>query len=156
MRCLTANHAREFPAEIIDVLNATIRTPRAEGRHQVRRIADKNHALVHEALHTSALKRIEADPFVFELDIRSQHGAHLRGDILLPQGRRAINIPSQLKVETPDTVWLLVHERRAAGVEGCVEIEATLGRKRRLHPDVRDQKIVFEETAFELEPEQRP
>ena len=67
-RRIAAQNLREFPAQVIDVLNATIRAACAEGGDQMGSIADKQDAIVHKLSHAPALERVQAHPLVLEVD----------------------------------------------------------------------------------------
>ena len=143
LRCLPVKHQLQLPAEIVDILKAGIRTPRAEWRNLVRAVAGKDNASVAEILHAPALECIDRHPFQIEVDIRASISLQPWDDVFRLFFLLLVDIPAKLKVDPPDAVRLFVKERGLILVERRVKPEPALGREIRLHDNVGDQEIVF-------------
>ena len=135
-------------------MQAAVPASRAERRYHVRRIAQEYDSAMQKPLHASAMERVYRDPF----DIEAR-----RSDDLLDPWRDAlrtaflfrVGIGSKLQIDPIDVVGLLVEKRRLAVVKGRFEPEAALRRKVEIQLDVRDQKSLFENFAFKVQPQFR-
>ena len=150
---LALHHEREFPYQVVGVLDARVGTARAEGRDLVRRITHEQQAAVAEVRHAPALEGVDAGPLKFKLAVVAEHGLDARQDVLGLLLFLRVGIPAELKVDAPDIVGLLVQQHRLVGVEGRIEPEPALGREIGLHDDVGDQETVLEHLALDVEPE---
>src|SRR4030095_10389749 len=66
-----------------------------------------------------------------------------------------LDVPSQLKIQSPQIVRLFVEQRRLSAREGRIEPEPALGGPLGFHPDVDDQEMILEDIAGEIEAEHR-
>ena len=151
-----AQHERELPDEVVDVLDAAVRAARAERRHQVRGVAGEQHAAVAELLHAPALERVDARPLDLELARRRRASrAGAAGSARAsspPRDRRPSRAGSRC-----------ARRRRPAGAAaptGCgwnggSNQNQRSGGKVRLHLDVGDQEAVAEHLPLGFEPEHR-
>lgn len=109
----------------------------------MRAITREQHPTVAEPIDASAGKLVDRYPLKLKVGLRPQHLAHPR---LHPLGLALFNrvsIPSQLKVDPPDVIALLVQQRRLARMKRRIEPEPALGRKLGLHQHIRDQKAIL-------------
>ena len=67
---LPFQHGRKLPGQIVRILNAGIGAARAERRDLMRRIADEDHAAMHEAVEPAAVEGVDRDPFELEGHVR--------------------------------------------------------------------------------------
>src|SRR5437868_11781960 len=117
----------------------------------MRAVACKNHAVMNEASHATALEGVDAVPLRREPHTLAQHAADQGFDILRSDACAAIDVPAELKVEPPDIVGLLVKQRRLARIEGRIEPEPALGRARLLYFDIGNEKVVLEDAPVEIQ-----
>ncbi len=82
---LAADHAREFPDQILHPLHGAVSATRTERRYLVRRIADEQHAAVHESIEFAAAERVGARPFEIPVRICAEHRVDARADVLHAQ-----------------------------------------------------------------------
>ena len=146
-------HRGQLPAEVFNTLQGPVRAPGPERGYLVGGIADKECPVVNKGIHLAAAESIDARPFQLPLPILAQHGFNAGADILEFLFLLGVGIPTQLEINTPDIVRLLVQQGGLARVERCVEPEAALGGKVCLHDDIGDQEAVFEHLAPALEPQ---
>ena len=144
-----AQHAVEFPGEILGILQTRIGAAGAEGRDLMRGVARKSHAAMDELVHAAALELVERDPLEIELVV-AEHARDPRPHVFGPLLDCRIGVRMQLQVDAPDVVGLLVQQRRAAGMKRRVEPEPALGRKGRGHLDVGDQELILEHLPCEF------
>ena len=148
-------HEAQFPAEVVDVLNAGIGAPRAEGRYLMRGVAGEDHAAMAESLHPPALEGVDRRPDEVVFDIRAEHRIEAAADVFFPELFLAVDIPAELKIDAPDAVRLLVQQRAVAGFEMRFEPEPAFRREIRFHRDVGDQEVVLENAPLEIEAHHR-
>ena len=98
----------EFPAEVVDVLDAAVGAAGAEGRDLVRGVAEEEDAAVAKALHSAAAKAVDGDPFELEFSLGAEHGAQAREDALGALLLLFVDVGAELEVDAPDVVGLFV------------------------------------------------
>ena len=154
-----AQHAIEFPRQILGIFQAGIGAPGAERRDLMRGIAGEDHAAMDEFFHPAALEFVKRYPFEIELVV-PEHARDPRPHILGQLLDGGIGIRIELQIDPPDVVRLLVQQRRPPGVKRRVEPEPALGGKFGRHLDVGDQELILEHLAGEFRadhlPQRRP
>ena len=148
---LTVDHQSQFPAKVIDVLHARVRAPCAERRNLMGRVASKEYAPVAEAFHALALEGIDRGPDHIVFDA-AKECVQTTTDIFLFQFFLAIDIPTDLKIDAPDIIWLFVQQGGIAFAMRGLEPEPAFGREFHiaLHLDVSDQEAVLKHLAGEV------
>src|SRR5690606_16249818 len=101
---------------VIDILNATIAAPRAEGRYYVGAISGKNDTAMDEAIQPPALEGVDRHPVEFEVAV-ADHAFDARDDVFWLLFFFRIGIPAKLQIDAVDVVGLLVQQRRLTLVE---------------------------------------
>ena len=66
---LADQHRREFPGQVLGILDAGIGTTRAKWRDLMRGVAHEDHAAMHEALDTAAIEPIDRYPIDPEIAV---------------------------------------------------------------------------------------
>ena len=115
----------------------------------MRGIAGEHHPAVHEPLHPAALELVQRDPLEIEL-VMAEHTRDPRPYMVRALLDRRVGKGTQLQVDAPDIVRLLVQQRRAAGVKRRIEPKPALGREFRRHLDVGDQELIFKQLPGEF------
>src|SRR3954466_5582772 len=110
---------------------------------------------MHEALQASTLERVDRHPFECEV-IVPQHPAQSWYDALGRLLRVGVSVGSELKVDPPYVVGLLVQKRRAAIMELRVEPEPAFDGEVAAHFHVGNQEAVLESLALKVELEHPP
>ena len=109
----------------------------------MRSVARENDALMHESLHTAALKLVDRYPFEIEVAV-PQHPLDPGAHVFRQAFNSGICVWTELQIDTPDIVGLTMQERRLSRMKRRIEPEPALGRKRRRHLDVRNKELIFE------------
>ena len=151
MRRQTTHHQGKLPHQTIGILNARIGTARAKRRHLMRRVPHKQQTLVAKVFHAAALEGVNADPLQLKRALVAQHGLQTWQHTFRLFLFFRIGIPTQLKVDAPHVIGLLVQEHALPRVKRWVKPKPTLGRKLGLHHHVGDQEAVFEHMAFDVQ-----
>src|SRR5262249_41654823 len=141
----------KFPDEIVGVLNSAVRTARAERRHTMRAVAHEQHTPMPKLVEALTAESVNTHPFKLELGILPEQSLHTRDDILRPPFGFRVGIPTQLEIDAPDIVRLLMQQHRLLGVEFRIEPEPALGRKIRCHAHISNQESVAERLPLRLE-----
>ena len=118
----------------------------------MRGVSHKQQTLVAEVFHAAALEGVNADPFQLEI-LLAKHGAQARQHAFGFAFFFRVGIPTQLKVNAPDVVGLLVQQHALTGVKLWVKPHATFGGKVSLHHHVGNQEAVFENMTFNVQPQ---
>jgi hypothetical protein len=149
-------HERQLPADVLGIRQATVQPAHAEDRHDMRGIADEEHAAVPVVVEAERVGGIDTPPFQLPwfcvADI-GKDGADARPEVFLFQGILLAFAFAELVIHAPDIVRLLVDQHRAAGIAGRLEKGAALGRKIVIHADIRDHIPAFIIVAFQAQPE---
>ena len=139
---LALHDQRQLPAQVGRVLDAAVAAARAEGAHDVGRVADEEHAAVAEALEQVVAVAVGADPDELELHVRPELLAQPRAGHLGPADVGRVAVLGHLVVDAPDAVGHQVLPDGAAFVEGRVDPGPALDRQRLLEAHVADAPAV--------------
>src|SRR5690606_885218 len=145
-------HKRQFPDEIIDILDAAVAPARTERRNDMGAVTGKDDPAMHELFQPAALEGVDRDPIQLEIAM---------ADDLLDPGDDVfrllllfrIGIGTELQVYTVDIIRLLVQQRRLPGMERRFEPEPAFRREIRLHLHISKQKPLLEDATLEVQPE---
>ena len=152
--CLPGAYQREFPAEVVGILDAGIRAARPERRDAVRRIAGEQHATDPKVRHARAGEGVDARPFELELRVfhrrPGQQRLDPRHDVLGAFLDLGVGVPAELEVDAPDAVGLHVQQHALLRMKFGIEPEPALGGKVDLHPHIGDQETVAKDATFAL------
>ena len=147
-----ADHMRQLPAQIVDIMHAAIAAARAKGGYHMRRIPDKDHPVMDKAVDSPAVEAVDRYPV--QLEGASIHNLFdTRDDIFRLLFLFRVSIGPQLQVNPVDIVRLLVQQCGLPGMECRGKPEPAFRRKIGLHLDIGDQEPLFKIAAFKIQAE---
>ncbi len=117
------------------------------------RVTHKQHTAMAEVGHAAALESVDADPLQLKRALVAQHGLQTRDDFFGFPFFFRVGVPTELKVDAPNIVALLVQQHTLLGVKRWVKPEPTLGRVVGFHDHVGNQESVLEHAAFDVQPQ---
>ena len=119
----------------------------------MRAVSGEKYWPVAEARHAATLERVDGCPVQFVgwhfAGLAGEHSVYAITDACGIKLCFSVDVPSQLEINPPDAIRLLVQEGRLGLGEGWFKPEPALGGKRCLHLHVSDKEVVFEDTPIE-------
>ena len=109
--CLPGQNRRQFPRQVLRILNARVRAARAERRDLVRCVACKDDTTMHEMLKPPTLELVDRHPLEIEIAV-PEHALDARNDDVRTALLFDIGGRSKLQIYAPDVVGLLVQQGR--------------------------------------------
>ncbi len=110
----------------------------------MRAVAREQHATMQKLVHSQASEGVHADPFQIKPRLTPQEGLDPRNNTVRLTFGHGIRVPTELKVNSPHSIRLLMEEHRLIWMKWGVEPEPPLSRKVGIHSHVGDQEPVSE------------